>query len=475
MRHHHALVMLAGGALASGCAGLSRAPVALSPVVPDAPSDYQALAVSAAAPMDNWLGQFNDAQLEAAVTEALSANPGLRAQLALVEAARATARATKGRTGPSVEASASAALSTLGTERFDDPSTSLGLGVSASWEADLWGRLRASVNASEADLAASEADLASAELSIAARTALAWYDFVASVEQDRIARLTLEVRQNTLRLTERRFGAGRASALDVRTARSALAQAEASVAASALDMSNNARALERLLGRYPAGAVLADARLPELGPLPMGGDPMLLLSRRPDLAAAEARLRAAGLRAEAARLALRPSLRLTGSLDLSGGDLGELFDFDSLLSRVAGGLAQPLFNGGALDAEAEAALARARAVLADYTDAVLAAWKEVEDALAADTSLALQEAALSRALEEARLAETLAERQYVAGLTTIFNLIDAQNRRLSAESAVVSARAARIANRIRYHLALGGGVPLALPATAPIAGRSLEP
>ena len=110
-----------------------------------------------------------------------------------------------------------------------------------------------------------------------------------------------------------------------------------------------------------------------------------------------------------------------------------------------------------------ASSAQAEAAVANYASAALSAWQEVENALAADALLAMQEEAQVRSLEEARLAEDLAERQYTSGTITIFNLIDAQTRRITAESQLISVRASRAANRISYHLALGGGLP-AVPA-----------
>ena len=133
-------------------------------------------------------------------------------------------------------------------------------------------------------------------------------------------------------------------------------------------------------------------------------------------------------------------------------------------ARLIASLTAPIFNGGALDADRDAAVARARAAVETYASTTLTAWREVEDALAADSLLAQQENAQVRALEEARLAEELATRQYTNGLVSIFNLIDSQTRRLNAESNVIAARSARASNRVSFHLALGGGLPVATPA-----------
>ena len=341
-------------------------------------------------------------------------------------------------------------------ERFTDPT--YGLGVDASWTADLWGRVQAAIDAADADLVASEADLASLRLALAAQTAIAWTDLNEALAQERLAIATLEARDRIVTLTERRFSRGLSSALDVRLARSARATAEAAIAARRQALGNATRRLEILLGRYPANEIEAPATLPELSPIEAAGTPMLLLSRRPDIAASEARVTAAGLRAEQARLALLPTLNLSGSLGTNQTDLADLFDPVRIAANAIASLSQPVFNGGALRADRDAAIAFAESALANYAGDVLTAWREVEDALAADEFLAMQVDAQRRALDEAVEAEDLATRQYSNGLVSIFNLIDAQTRKLNAESNLIAARSARVSNRISFHLAIGGAV-----------------
>jgi len=441
-------------------------PLVVFPVAPDAPDTWAVMGVTGELPQANWLGQFDDPVLVSLVNEALNANPSIRSQFYAVEATRAQARSVYGRTLPNISGSASAGGTSnyiASTDsRVDD--TTFGLGLDLSWEVDLWGRLRASINAAEADLLASEADLASARLALTAQTASAWFDLNEALAQERVAVETYEARTRALELTERRFSRGLATALDVRTARTTQASAEASIAGRRQASGNASRRLEILLGRYPSAELDALAELPSLEPIEAAGSPTLLLSRRPDIAAAEARVTAAGLRAEQARLAMLPSLRLTGSASTTETDLSDALDPSRVAARLVAGLAAPIFNGGALDADRDAAVAQARSAVESYAATTLTAWREVEDALAADSLLAQQENAQVRALEEARLAEELATRQYTNGLVSIFNLIDSQTRRLNAESNVIAARSARASNRVSFHLALGGGLPVETPA-----------
>lgn len=451
-------------------------PFAVFPIAPDAPDTWAATGVSGEVPQTDWLTQFDDVTLVDLVNEALAANPSIRSQFYAVEATRAQARSIYGRTLPSVSASGTAIASDTYIAATDSrvSGETYGVGLDLNWELDLWGRLRASINAAEADLVASEADLASARLALTAQTATAWFDLNEALAQERVAVETFEARTRALELTERRLSRGLASALDVRTARTTQASAEAAIARQRLASGNATRRLEILLGRYPSAELDASADLPELLALPPAGNPTLLLTRRPDIAAAEARISAAGLRAEQARLAMLPSFRLTGDVSTSESDIADAFDPSRIAARLIGSLTAPIFNGGALDADRDAAVARAKVAVESYAATTLTAWREVEDALAADTLLAMQEDAQFRALEEARLAEELATRQYTNGLVSIFNLIDSQTRRLTAESNVIAVRSARASNRVNFHLALGGGLPVSNPG-APVSASTNSP
>ncbi len=471
MRRSGILVGLMALGACSSVPTLGGDAVEIFPVAPNAPQQWASAGVSGEAPTGDWLGQFNDPVMYNLVVEALNQNPNIRSQFYAVEATRATARSVYGRSLPNVSLGADARGFSNYIEATDGrvESSNFGVGPALNWEVDLWGRLSAGIDAAEADLTAGEADLAAARLSVAAQTAIAWIDLNEALAQERVAVLTFEARQSALELTERRFSRGLSTALDVRTARTTLASAEATIAARRQASGNAIRRLEVLLGRYPATEIDAPAEIASLDPIETGGTPVMLLSRRPDIAAAEARVVAAGLRAEQARLAMLPSLRLTGSAATTEEKIADAFDPVRIAGSLIASFSMPIFNGGSLDAERDAAVARARAAVENYASATLTAWQEVEDALAADALLSQQEEAQTRALEEARLAEDLATRQYTNGLVSIFNLIDSQTRRLNAESNVIAARSSRASNRVRFHLALGGGLPVPNPDTSTLA------
>ncbi len=446
-------------ALAGGCASLSgqtsqllsdlSQPVATTPNewainLPDAPAE------------GDWIKQFGSPAMYTLIDEALSANQSLKSAQATTKALRAQARAARGARVPSLSAGASASSSFYGDGLPLSDGESFGVNLSSSWEADIWGRVAKSAAAAEQDYAASKADLADIRLSLAGRTASSWISLSNAIAQLALARDELEVRSRSRELTEKRVAAGLSTTLDVRLTRSAEASARSGIASAELAVEDAARTLEILLGRYPSAEIKAPPAPPSLGKMSDLSSPAELLARRPDIASAEARMVASGLRADLARIAMRPALSLSASGSIDSTEIEDLLDFDLIAGRVLANLTAPIFTGGRLSAQADAARANAEAAAANYAQAALSAWQEVEGARAADLSLSLQEAATLVALEEAQAAEILAERQYQQGLITIFNLIDAQSRRISAERQLISTRAQRAINRINYHIALGG-------------------
>ncbi len=330
------------------------------------------------------------------------------------------------------------------------------LSADIRWELDVWGRLRDQTRAAYQDAAAAYADLAAAELSIAARVAQAWFSLIEARQQRELAERDIQARESNLRVTERRYDRGVASSLDVRLSRSALGSSRATLATRKRQEQEASRTLEVLLGRYPGAELEAADALPTLPPLAGAGAPGDILARRPDLIAAEARMQSAGLRARAARKQLLPTITLSSSLSTSGPEISDLIDPERLAGNIASGLAQPLFQGGRVRANARRARAVAETAAYDYVQTVLTAYQEAENALAAESLLVEQEEALLIALEEAEAAETLTERRYASGAATIFDLLDAQTRRISAESQFIQVKRERLSNRVQLYLAIGG-------------------
>lgn len=407
-------------------------------------------------PSTDWVAEFNSPQLSAIVTEALSQNPNIRSALAQFDASVARIRSSRASLYPSLGASGGVSRSEGGTG-FLAGTTNYDLGLNAQWEADLFGRIRDQVGSAKASAQASAADVAATRLSIAGQVVQTWFDVIEARLLADLSAREVETLERSLRLTQRRFEGGVTGSSDVRLARSSLASAQALQVGRLQNRDALLRALETLLRRYPGADMDTPANLPALPRLSGAGNPNYVLSRRPDILAAERRMAQAGYDVDVARKALYPSLSLSSSASEQALQLSEVLDLKQLAFRLAGNLTAPIFQGGRLKANIETQRALLQVQLENYAQTVLTAYREIENALDAETRLEEREAALRTSLEEARKAEERLELRYSEGLATILQLLDAQTRRLSAEGQLIGARKERLANRVRLHLALGGG------------------
>lgn len=450
MRKH--ILVVATALTAASCASTP----AFQPdhVLPDAPQSWVAAPQQQGVEASrDWVGALGAAELSPFVEEAFRANPTLAQSLARYDSALASARISGANRLPSLNGS----VDYTRRDANNGPgSDSYSLGLSSSWEVDLWGRVRNTANAAELDADASAQDLRGAQLSIAGQVARAWFSLIEARLQTELAERDYQTQNDTLALTERRFARGLVRSSDVRTARSSVASAEATLASRRRSEASAARTLETLLGRYPSARISRDGALPDMGELGNIGSPIDLLSRRPDVLAAERRLEASGLRVDAARAALYPSLSLTGSAGTGGASAEDLLDVDTLISTLVGSIAQPIFQGGRLRAQVDQAEANAELAIASYVETVLSAWREAENAIYADQILAERVDSLGQAFQEAAEAEGLVTRQYARGVATIFDLLNAYSRRISAESQYISARRDRATNRVDLYLAIAG-------------------
>ncbi len=416
--------------------------------------------------VDPWWTTFGDPQLDVVVGEALEHNYDLQAAAASVAAAAAQARIAGAELKPQVGASFDAGrrqqvfvgLPIPGSGGvLSSTSSSYGLGLNVSWEADLWGRLRAGQAAAINDARAAEADYAAARLSLAGQVAKAWFAVAEARRQVELSSDTVDSRRTTSERIAARYRRGVAPPLDLRLARSNLASSESILELRRRQLDGGARQLEILLGRYPRGeAASSSPRLPGLPPEIPAGLPSELVVRRPDLQAAERRLEATGLRVREARRALYPRITLTGSGGTTSDSLDDLVDGDFSVWSLAGGLLQPIFQGGRLRAAVDFAEASRDRALALYAQGVLRAFAEVESALASERLLAAEEAAQAVATEESTAAVNLAEDRYNAGVGDYLTILESQRQAFLTESRLLTLRALRLSNRADLHLALGG-------------------
>ncbi len=414
-----------------------------------------------------WWLAFNDESLSGLIAEALSRNLSLQATAATVRAAAARARIAGAPMYPTASGRLDGSRRKQNFIGFPIPgagngvpgstSSSFGLSLDISWELDLWGRLGAGAQAALADVQAARAELAGARLSLAGQTAKTWFAAVEAHRQVELSEATVENFRTSSEVVRERYRRGLRSSLDLRRALSSLAGADAVLQQSRLVYDGTRRQLEVLLGRYPAGALRPGVDLPALpAPVP-AGLPADLVSRRPDLAAAERRLAASYARYKQAKRALFPRISLTGSAGTSSNDLGNLLDGDFSVWNLAGNILQPLFQGGRILGGIQQAASQSEQALALYVHSVLNAYAEVETSLAAEALLAQRQAALEMATEQALAARRLAEDRYAGGLVDLNTLLDAQRDAHASESQLIAVRRQRLDNRINLHIALGGG------------------
>lgn len=428
------------------------------PVV--APSEWTADTQALPGEPRAWLLDFDSPELTVLVNQALGGNFDLRAALARVDAARARADIAGADLWPqidlSLDASRRRSVIETGDGTTDVTENRYSIEGAVTWEADVWGRIRNRSRAAALDALSVESDYRAARLSLAANVARSWFETIEAEQQLQLAQTVVRYFRDSQEVTEGRYRRGIATALDVRLGRQNVASAESNLALRQRQRDAAARSLETLIGRYPAGALEIPDELPSIVTEIPIGLPSELLERRPDLIAARQSLFASGERLLEANKNRLPSFRLTASGGYTSEEFARLLDYDALVWSLIAGVTQPIFEGGRLSAERALAAADDREAWAQYAQAVLDAFREVESTLAAEAYLVDEEAALTRASEEAREAAILALDEYRRGLTDIVTLLESQRRAVNSEISRLQVARLRLENRVNLYLALGG-------------------
>ena len=409
---------------------------------------------------DGWIGDFSDNRLEGIIGEALTHNFNLLATAARLESARSTAIIEGADRWPQISAGQSnSRRQRTGAGGFaitSSRSNNFNLSLDLSWEIDLWGKLRNRHRAAIADWQAAEEDYRAARLSLAAQTAQAWFNAIEAELQVDLARETVKSFEANLGTVEQRFRAGITRALDLRLTRANVANAQSNFASRRRQRDVAVRGLEVLLGRYPSYDLGTSMALPVIGKTIPAGLPAELVSRRPDILAAEQRLAAAEQRVGEAKKARLPAIRLTSSGGTSTDEFAELLNTEFKVWSLASGITQPIFQGRRLKANMKRSQAEHKRAWATYSQQVLTAFREVETALAAESYLTAQEAALKRAVDESIGAEELVWDQYGKGLNDIITVLESQRRSFDSKRQLLQISNERLQNRVDLYLALGG-------------------
>lgn len=461
MRKLHALTLLA---LLGGC---QLAPPHVRPdlpTVPEYPAAYAGdVTLGERAVEIGWRDFFADPRLELLVASALERNRDLAIAVAQIEEARGLYRIQDAERLPLIGATGDASRSRVsGAETGVGAVTSsryaIGVGVTG-FELDFWGRVRNLSEAARSEYLATVQAERAFRLALIRDVASAYFGVREAEERIALAEATVRSREEGLRIARRRLEAGVTSALDFRQAESLLTQAETQLASLRLAQAQSENFLAVLVG----GPIAIP--LPE--PLPLdrqrsdvtiaAGLPSELLVVRPDILAAEERLRAARANIGAARAAFYPSISLTGSLGFASTELGDLVGSDGFTWNFGPSINLPIFDWGGREGNLTVAEARENIAVASYERTVQEAFREVADALAGRRWLDEQVEAQIRGLDAQRAIADLARTRYREGVANYLEVLDAERTLFIEEQVLIQLRRAELENLVSLYIALGGG------------------
>ncbi|NYZ61884.1 efflux transporter outer membrane subunit [Luteimonas deserti] len=472
------LVTVLAAALLAACA-VGPEHVRPSMAVPAAFSAAPAAAAPASVDVAFWQG-FGDPRLTALVAESLAANHDLRIAMARVDRASALLRGTRLDRWPTVDASARGASSRAsadeapGLSRDARDSDTYEAAIGASWELDLFGRVRRGVEAGEADLGASIDDLRALQVVIVGEVATAYFELRGLQERLRVATENAGNQQHTLALVDARRNAGQDSDFDSARASAQAASTAARIPALEAEIRVAAHRIGVLTGRMPEAllpALSTAVALPEVPRTIDPGTPADVLRARPDVAAAEHRLHAATARVGVATADLFPRFTLGGLIGSQAGDLGDLFARGSETRLVALGIDWSFLDVGRVRARILAADADAELELARYQQTVLRALEDTANALARFNRAHDEDVELERAARDSGRAARLARLRFDAGATGLLEVLDAERTQLQAEDAFAASRTRTVTGAVSLYRALSGGWPQVVPEREMLEGH----
>lgn len=442
-----------------------------SPVTPgeDAPQDWVSLSLDegeilAAEELAVWWTLFGDEQLSSLVQRSLDANLDLATAAARVDEAMALRAIAAGERVPALNGAAG-----ISERRLSDASggaagnrdfTFSSVGFDASWEIDLWGRIRQTVSAADATARARVEDYRGVRASIAAQVVTGYLRLRELQLRQRLAEENIQRQRDTLKLTRGRFDAGLAPKFDVDQAELNLARTEAVLPLLRQQEAESLRALEVLSGQQP-GALMEELSESVEVPLPEAANlrdlPANILRRRPDLRSAEQNLIAAARRVGVAQAELLPRISLSGSFAWEARDGEDLFGGDSVGYSFGPALRLPIFQGGRLRAQVDAAEARAVQAELAYRQQVLKALQEVENALTGYQEEQLRYEKLTQGVASSQSTVVQVRSLYENGLVTFLNVLDAERNLAAIQDEAAASLGQTARNLAAVYRAFGGG------------------
>ena len=445
-------------ALAIALTGCSMTSPMLKPSVTAAGGWNEAAPTNASGVTPDWWNAFGSAELRSLVERALAGSPDLAIAAERVRQAEAQVRIAGASLFPTIDlgyGTSSRATSGNGRSSTTDASSAT---LSASYELDLWGRNRSGVRSAESALQATAFDRETARLTLIAGVATSYFEVLSLRGRLAVARENVTIAERVRDLVAARVRNGVASQLDLSRQEATVLSQRAALLPLEQQERQTLAALAILIGNLPEGfevkaTSVTDLAVPAIDP----GLPSELLVRRPDLASAEAQLAAANANLAAARAALLPSISLTGSAGTASAALLSLATGGTSTIGIALSLLQPIFDGGRLQGQKTVAESRERELVESYRKAILAAFKDVEDALVAASRQAQQETLQQQVQAEAREALRLAEIRYREGADDLLTVLDAQRTLFSAQDQLAQIRLNRLDAAVSLYRALGGG------------------
>ena len=431
------------------------------------------------AELDHWWASFHDPALTALVERSASANLDLRESVLRIEEARAQRAVSAAAFWPSISANAGYTRQRLSENTpngvifaagghipgvppglFVNPYGQYQLGLSAAWEIDLFGRVRRSVEAAEADTAAAVENAHGVELSLASEVAQAYIDLRGAQLRRAILRDSLATERDVLALTRQRWNAGQTSDLDVQNAAAEVSASEAQLPLIERQITQDINQLSALMAREPDALrdELSAARpVPPVPPRLPIGLPADLARRRPDIRQAEASLHAATARVGVAVADLFPRLTLSAAGGVQSTMPSQLIAAASRFGSIGPAIELPIFEGGARRATVRLQDVRAQEAGIEYARAVLNALQEVENALAAYGADQARRSSLAAAVQASSNALTLARQRYESGITSFVEVLDAERTLQQNQLALAEATTAVSTDLVALYRALGGG------------------
>jgi multidrug efflux system outer membrane protein len=415
-----------------------------------------------------WWRLYGSGELNQLVEQALASNQELRGALARVETARALVGVQQADWFPQLNMRNGMAYEHLSLTSFG---ANLPPGIQLpgierrrfqnlfelGWEIDLWGRVRRGVEGAKAGQAAAAETLAAQRLSLAAEVARLYFLAHSMDRQVAVVNETINWRQEALKLQESRFKGGLANEMDVSRARTELELARNDLASLERQRGNAENALAVICGQLPSTFRLARSATLPAPPRVPGGMPSTLLQRRPDIRAAEQKMREANAQIGVAKASFFPAFTIGGSGGLESIGPEHFYDARSKVLTIGPSMTLPIFQGGKLRANLAASKARYEETLAAYQQAILTAVKEVEDSMLDARGYGRQAGALNEAIKAAQETARLADLRYQKGLASYFEVVDANRTVLSAKLLAAQVEGQRLIATVAMLKALGGG------------------